>query len=209
MVSLTARPETVHDFGRFDRRLFEMRYPAPGAPEVGRRAAELLGAAGIAARSTTAQGYDHGVWTPLMLLFPAADIPIAQVSIQPRADPAHHYRIGDALRPLRDEGVMIVGSGAMTHNLAAYFHQPVHDDSVAPWVAAYTAWMKSRLEARDVAALLDYRRQAPFAAENHPEDEHLLPLFVPLGASHPGEAIRQVHASVDRGVLAMDVYRFG
>lgn len=201
-------PSTVYDFGGFDPRLRSMRYGAPGAPEVSREAAVLLQRAGIAASEDEEQGYDHGVWTPLILLFPQAGVPVAQVSIQPHRDPAHHLAIGRALSPLREEGVMIIGSGAMTHNLRAYFTGPASGSS-PDWVSEFTSWMKGRLEANDWAALVDYRRQAPHAELNHPEDEHLLPLYVPLGATRPGEPVRQIHASFDRGVLAMDIYAFG
>jgi 4,5-DOPA dioxygenase extradiol len=201
-------PETIYDFGGFDPRLRTMRYPAPGAADVSRRAAALMRAAGLAASEDVDQGYDHGVWTPLILLFPEADVPVAQVSIQPHRDPAHHLAIGRALSPLREEGVMIIGSGAMTHNLRAYFTGPAGGASAA-WASEFTSWMKGRLEANDVAALVDYRSRAPHAELNHPEDEHLLPLYVPLGATRMGEPIRQIHASFDKGVLAMDIYAFG
>ena len=201
-------PETIYDFGGFDPRLRGMRYGAPGAPDISRKAAACLRRAGIAVSEDEEQGYDHGVWTPLILLFPVADVPIAQVSIQPHLDPTHHLAIGRALSPLREEGVMIIGSGAMTHNLRAYFTGPASGASPG-WVSEFTTWMKGRLEANDAAALVNYRRQAPHAERNHPEDEHLLPLFIPLGATRPGEPVRQIHASCDKGVLAMDIYAFG
>lgn len=208
MVSTAKAPSTIYDFGGFDPRLRTMRYEAPGAPEVSRRAAALLKQAGIDAREDEKQGYDHGVWTPLILLFPEADVPVAQVSIQPRRDAAHHLAVGRALSPLREDGVMIIGSGAMTHNLRAYFTGP--ESGASPeWVTDFTSWMKGRLEANDADALVDYREQAPHAELNHPKDEHLLPLYIPLGATRPGEPIRQIHASFDKGVLAMDIYAFG
>ena len=208
MVATAVAPSTIYDFGGFDPRLRTMRYAAPGAPDVSRKAAALLQKTGMDAREDAQQGYDHGVWTPLILLFPVADVPVAQVSIQPHRDPAHHLAIGRALSPLRDEGVMIIGSGAMTHNLRAYFTGPTSGASPA-WASDFTSWMKSRLEANDAAALVDYRKTAPYAELNHPEEEHLLPLYVPLGATRAGEPIRQIHASFDKGVLAMDIYAFG
>lgn len=210
MVGTGLKPRTIYDFRGFDPRLTTMTYDAPGAPAIARQAAELLSANGLAVREDAKRGWDHGVWTPLMLMAPHASVPVAQVSIQPGEGAAHHIRLGEALRPLREEGVMLVASGAMTHNLAAYFHSGLPADApVQPWVAEFTSWMAGKVAAQDRKALADYRTQAPFAAENHPEDEHLLPLFVMLGAAFEGEPVRRVHASVDRGVLAMDAYRVG
>lgn len=210
VVGTGVKPHTIYDFRGFDPRLMQMTYEAPGAPVVARRAAQLLSASGFTVREDDARGWDHGVWTPLMLMAPTADVPVAQVSIQPLAGAGHHIRLGEALRPLREEGVMIVASGAMTHNLAAYFQSGLAADAPPrPWVGAFTDWMSEKTAAQDRAALAQYRTQAPYAVENHPEDEHLLPLFVMLGAAHPGETVRRMHASVDRGVLAMDAYRAG
>ncbi|KAB2849880.1 MAG: dioxygenase [Hyphomicrobiaceae bacterium] len=207
-VATGSAPATIYDFGGFDPRLRTMRYRAPGAPEVSRKAAELMRRAGFEVSEDEERGYDHGVWTPLVLLYPEADVPVAQVSIQPHRDPAHHLAIGRALSPLREEGVMIIGSGAMTHNLRAYFTGPASGPPPA-WVTEFTGWMKGRLEANDASALVGYRAGAPHAQMNHPEDEHLLPIFIPLGATLPGEPVRQIHASYDKGVLAMDIYAFG
>jgi 4,5-DOPA dioxygenase extradiol len=203
-VSLAAQPETIHDFGGFPRALFEMRYPAPGAPDVAERAAALLEAASIPVGRSSTRGLDHGAWVPLRLMYPDASIPVTQLSIVRGATPAQHERIGRALAPLREEGVLILASGSLTHNLYEFRGQPV--DAPAPqWVSEFGAWIKSRLDADDRAALLDYRQAAPFARENHPTDEHLLPLFVALGAG--GHASR-LHTSFEHGVLAMDAYAF-
>jgi len=121
VLGTAARPETIHDFGGFPPALYALRYPAPGAPEVAREAGTRLRAAGLAVAEDAARGLDHGSWIPALLMYPDADIPIAQISIQPEADPAHHYQIGAALRPLREEGVLILGSGSFTHNLRAAF----------------------------------------------------------------------------------------
>lgn len=207
VVSTAARPRTVHDFRGFDRKLYEIDYPAPGDPELAREAASLLSTAGYQVEADPEHGWDHGVWVPLSLLFPAADISVAQVSIQPDAGPAHHHAVGRALAPLRERGVMIVASGAMTHDLKSYFAQ--REGGAAPdWVTRFTDWMCEKLESRQIEDLLDYRRFAPFAERNHPEDEHLLPLYVALGTSPAGEPVRRLHHSVDR-VIAMDVYQFG
>ncbi len=205
----TARtPTTIYDFGGFDPRLRQITYRARGAPDLAEKVAKLISDTGHTVASIADGGYDHGVWVPLHLMYPNADIPVAQLSIQPAQSPAHHYDLGRALAPLRDEGVLIVASGALTHNLRAFRGQPV-DAPVPEWVQGFRTWMSEKLEAGQHEILTEYRRQAPFAIENHPEDEHLLPLFVALGATSPSEPIRRIHASVEHGIIAMDVFRFG
>lgn len=207
-VATGAHPATIFDFGGFDPRLRTIRYDAPGAPAVALRAKQALEAAGLTVAADPGHGWDHGVWVPLHLLYPDRNVPVAQVSIQPKADPAYHFRIGQALAPLRDEGVLIVASGAMTHNLRAFRGQPV-DATVPRWVSDFTGWMHTTLTSDRPEAAVAYWEMAPFAAENHPEAEHILPLFVALGTLRPDEPVRRVHDSVEHGVLAMDVYRFG
>lgn len=206
VASIAPQPETIHDFHGFPRQLYELRYPAPGAPAVGQRAAALLGEHGIAS-ATADHGLDHGAWVPLLLMFPQADIPVAQLSIQPRLDPAHHYRVGRALRALRDEDVMIVGSGQITHNLrsADFGARPEDAD---PSVTEFTDWFESRLAARDIDALLDYRRQAPRAVQMHPTDEHLLPVFSALGAAGDDYELGIQSLGTFQKTLAMTNYIF-
>lgn len=206
-VSLAAQPATIHDFGGFPQALFEIRYPAPGAPQVAERAAALFEAAGIAVTRSAERGLDHGAWVPLSLMYPDADVPVMQVSLVRGAGPAAHHRLGRALARLRHEGVLVIGSGSLTHNLYEFHGQPV-DDPAPGWVSEFERWMRERLEAGDIAALLDYRARAPSAAQNHPTEEHLLPLFVAMGAAGPGAAAQLLHASVEHGVLAMDAYAF-
>ena len=207
-VATSLRPSTVYDFGGFSPRLRQIQYAAPGAPELAEQAAVLLGNAGFNTAPDPAHGWDHGVWVPLHLLYPAADIPVAQVSIQPTADPAHHARMGAALAPLRDDGVMIIASGAMTHNLREFRGQPV-DAPPPAWVSEFDDWMHEALVSGRRDELIRYREIAPHAIENHPEAEHILPLFVALGATTNSEPVTRPHASYEHGVLAMDVYRFG
>lgn len=206
-VSLAQLPETIHDFGGFPRALFEMQYPAPGAPEAAERTAALLEAHGIPAGRSAQRGLDHGAWVPLSLMYPEANIPVAQLSVVHGASPAEQDRIGQALAALRGEGVLLVGSGSLTHNLYEFRGQGV-DAPVPHWVSEFEAWMKARLETGDRAALLDYRRAAPFAAQNHPTDEHLMPLFVAMGAAGTDARANLLHASFEHGVLAMDAYAF-
>ncbi|MEO1198422.1 MAG: class III extradiol ring-cleavage dioxygenase [Pseudomonadota bacterium] len=203
-------PETVYDFRGFPAALYEITYPAPGAPELADRVATLLEAAGIRVETSDKRGYDHGIWVPLRLMRPDADWPIVQVSIQPDAGPAAHYALGQALHPLRQEGILILGSGAATHNLHEFFSNDYALDTPAPdWVRAHGDWLSDQIAAGDHDALLDYRARAPFAEKNHPTEDHILPLFVALGAGGPGQAGRRVHSSEEYGVLMMDMYAFG
>lgn len=206
-VSLAAQPETIHDFGGFPQALFDMRYPAPGAPEVAARAAALFEAAGLAVARSAQRGLDHGAWVPLSLMYPDADVSVTQVSLVHGANPAAHEKLGQALARLRHEGVLVIGSGSLTHNLHEFRGQAV--DAPAPhWVSGFEQWMRERLEANDREALLDYRARAPSARQNHPTEEHLLPLFVALGAAGAGATAQLLHSSFEHGVLAMDAYAF-
>lgn len=208
VVSAASAPETIHDFGRgFPKALFAIRYSAPGAPELAARTAELLTAAGLPVSVHPDRGLDHGAWVPLGLAWPDADVPMTQLSIQPHLGPEWHRRLGEALRPLREEGVLIVASGALTHNLGEFFGRDL--DAEAPdWVVAFGNWMHGAVTEGRADEALDYRSRAPHAARNHPTEEHLLPLFVAMGAGTPGAAGRRLHSSHTYGVLAMDAYAF-
>lgn len=196
-----ARPETIHDFHGFPRVLHETRYPAPGAPSLAARLVDLLGVAGIEARVNTARGIDHGAWVPLGLMYPAADIPVLQLSLQPQLGPAHHLALGRALLPLREEGVLVLGSGGASHNLRELL--PV--ESPAPqWTRAFVDWLTDKVRRGDVAALLDYAQQAPEAQRNHPTPEHFLPLFVALGAGATHG--RVLFGGYSYGALAMTAF---
>ena len=200
--------ETIHDFYGFPRALYDMRYPAPGNPQLATHIADLLDAAGFATRIDRQRGLDHGAWVPLLLMYPQADIPVLQLSVQPHRGPAHHLRLGRALAELRREGVLIVGSGSFTHDLAEFRGHGPND--VAPaWVNEFADWFDRALREHRDGDLVDYRRQAPFATKNHPTEEHLLPLYVALGAAGDEASIERLHASATYGVLRMDVYAFG
>lgn len=206
-VSVAPRPETIHDFGGFPRALYEMQYPAPGAPSLGARVKALLDAAGPPTALDPARGLDHGAWVPLRYLYPDADVPVTQLSVQPGRSPLHHYRIGEALRPLLDESVLILASGSLTHNLQE--RRGHAGDAPLGYVAEFQAWVKRMIEQRDVAALLDYRRLAPAAARAHPTDEHWLPIYVALGAGGLCGRVERLTDEVTYGMLAMDSYVFG
>jgi 4,5-DOPA dioxygenase extradiol len=206
-VSLAAHPDTIHDFGGFPAPLYAIRYPAPGAPDTAERAAQLLEQAGFAVRRNADRGLDHGAWVPLRLMYPDADIPVAQVSVLHGGTPAEHEKMGKALASLRDDGVLIVGSGSLTHNLYEFRGQGI-DAPVPAWVSDFGAWMMTALHDDRRDALLDYRAQAPHAVSNHPTEEHLLPLFVAMGAGGEDARVERIHSSYEYGVLAMDVYSF-
>ncbi len=203
-------PKTIHDFGGFARELHTMTYPAPGAPELASRIVELCAAAGFACTIDPNRGLDHGAWIPLTLMVPQADIPVLQISLQTELGPRHHMQVGRALAPLRDEGVLIIGSGSYTHDLAETAHYRQGEHTTEPdWVRMFADWCDAALEARDLDHLIDYRAWAPYAAKNHPTEEHLLPLFVALGAADAGDKVTKLHQSVTYGVLRMDAFGFG
>ncbi len=207
-LTAAAAPETIHDFFGFPAPLYAIRYGAPGSPDLARRAAGLLEAAGLSAALDPRRGLDHGAWAPLHLAWPDADIPVVQLSLQSDLPADHHLALGEALRPLRDEGVLLVGSGTATHNLRAFRqHRLTLSTPPLPWAAAFADWLDKAVAADDREALLDWD-QAPEALTNHPTQEHFLPFFVALGAATPGRAGRSLHRSWTYGVLAMDSYAF-
>lgn len=206
-VSAAPRPETIHDFFGFPQELYRMSYPAPGAPELAERVSGLLRAGGIASSVHASRGLDHGAWVPLSLMYPDAGIPTTQLSVQPELGSAHHYLLGQALRPLRDEGVLILGSGGTTHNLSE-FGRHRRDASPPDWVTGFQEWLAQIIEAGSTDDFLHYRERAPHAARNHPSEEHFLPIFAAAGAGTGDIAGRRMHRSHTFGVLAMDAYRF-
>ncbi|MGB5830301.1 MAG: class III extradiol ring-cleavage dioxygenase [Pseudomonas mandelii] len=204
LVSGNPQPETWHDFGGFPKALFEVQYPAPGNPQLAGEVVELLQADNLPARIDTKRPFDHGVWVPLSLMYPQADIPVVQVSLPTRGGPALQTRIGHALASLREHGVLLIGSGSITHNLRELdWH--AGPESVEPWARTFRDWMIETLAANDEAALHDYRQQAPNAVRNHPSDEHLLPLYFARGA---GGEFSVAHQGFTMGALGMDIYRF-
>lgn len=190
--------DTIHDFYGFPEPLYELRYPAPGNHAL---AKDLARQFGPPANVDLVRGLDHGAWVPLLLMYPQHDIPVLQLSLQTPLGPAHHLKIGEALKPLCERGVLIVGSGGATHNLREYFHA---SDDHKPY-EDFADWLHNALVRGDHEALLDYRQRAPQAARCHPTEEHFLPLFVALGAG--GSQVRRLHHSFDR-TLCMDAYIF-
>lgn len=203
--SAVTSPATIHDFSGFPEALYRLRYPAPGDPGLAHEVVRQLADAGIAAGASAERGLDHGAWVPLMLMYPQADVPVVQLSIQPHAGPEHHYRLGRALRGLRDDRVLVLASGSASHNLRAL--DPRRGAAPPAWVDEFVEWLAATAEAGDAEALIDYRRRAPHAVRNHPTDEHLLPLFVALGAGSEPRG-KRLHHSYTYGAIAMDAYRF-
>jgi 4,5-DOPA dioxygenase extradiol len=201
-VSLSARPETIHDFYGFPEALYRLRYGAPGAPELAERVAELTGAV-----RDPNYGLDHGAWVPAMLGWPEADIPIFQLSVQPYMTPAHHIALGRKLNPLREEGVLVMGSGSATHNLRRLLRGQ-HDTQPEPWAKAFDDWLADTVEKGDEAALANYRTEAPHARDAHPTDEHFLPLHVAFGAAGKGARGKALHRSFTSANLSMASYAF-
>lgn len=196
---------TIHDFFGFPQALFDIEYPAPGAPDLAREIFDLLGEAGIRAALDGARGLDHGAWVPMMLMWPAHDIPVLQLSVQTTLGPGHHVQLGQALAQLRARNVLILASGSFTHNLRTIHRQGVAPEP--PWVGEFSDWMDEAVVANRTADLVSYRKLAPHAVLAHPSEEHILPLFVALGAAGGGRA-RRIHHSTDLGTLRMDAYRF-
>jgi len=207
-----ARHDTVHDFGGFPDALYRLRYDAPGAPALAPQVAQRLADAGIAVRVVDEGGLDHGIWTVLRHAYPEADVPILPLAFVPSQGPAQQFALGEALQGLGREGVLVLGSGSITHNLRRLFRaqgMPAADAAEIPESAAFRSWMAERSAMHDWEALLDYRALAPFAVDMHPTDEHLLPWYVAAGAGGREHAPVRLHDSVSHGALGMDAYAFG
>lgn len=206
VVSLAAHPQTIHDFSGFPAALYKLQYPAPGAVELGDRTAALLQEAGIPSHTHPSRGLDHGAWNPLLLMYPDANIPVTQLSVQPHQDPAYHRAIGQAIRALREEGFLILASGAATHNLRE-FGKYSFTANPPSYVQEFQDWLTQVLVTGETTALLNYSQVAPYGTKNHPTPEHFLPLFVALGAGDSPQA-KQLHISYNYGVVSMAAYSF-
>ncbi|MEG1963206.1 DODA-type extradiol aromatic ring-opening family dioxygenase [Pseudomonas sp.] len=204
LVSSSPNPQTWHDFGGFPAALYAVQYPAPGDPALAQRVTELLCAAGMPTRLDPQRPFDHGTWVPLSLMYPNAEIPVVQVSLPTQLGPKFQELVGSALASLRDDDILLIGSGSITHNLGELDWR-AGPQSIEPWALAFRDWMIEKLQADDTQALHDYRHLAPFAVRNHPSDEHLLPLYFARGA---GTKFAIVHQGFTLGALGMDIYRF-
>ena len=206
----SATHHAVHDFGGFPPALYELRYAPAGDAALAERVLRRLAEAGIDADRSDEAGLDHGIWSVLRFAWPDADVPVLPLALAPQQSPVAQWALGAALAPLRDEGVLLLGSGSLTHNLRLLFGgaRPVED---APEIAesrAFRDWVAARVASGDREALLDYRAKAPHAALMHPTDEHWLPFYIAAGAGGLVGA-RRLHDDVTYGSLAMDAYAFG
>jgi aromatic ring-opening dioxygenase catalytic subunit (LigB family) len=203
-VGAAAAPGMIYDYYGFPAHTYQLQYPAPGAPQLARRVQELLGAAGVEARADPQRGFDHGVFVPMLIVDPPAEIPVATLSLQQDRSPSLHLAIGAALKPLRDEGVLILGSGNSFHNLRTFF------DGQTGASQAFDDWLTEAVETTDPAArskkLIGWEK-APNARLCHPREEHLLPLMVIAGAAGDDAGARIYHDSI--GGKAISGYAFG
>ena len=207
-VTAPAVNETIYDFQGFPPALSALRYPAPGDPALAAEVAAMLRANGLGAEQDPGRGLDHGAWVPLLLMYPDHDIPVLQVSLQSYLGPRHHLHLGRALAGLPGRDILVIGSGSFTHNLRR-LRAPGQQGDPPPDVAAFSDWMDRALTEGRTDDLLAYRTKAPYAALQHPTDEHLLPLYVALGAAGDQARASRLHSSATYGVLRMDAYAFG
>ncbi len=202
------RPQTIHDFYGFQAELYDLRYSCPGEPGLAREISEILSEADLDCTVSPQRGLDHGAWVPLMLMYPDAEIPVIQLSIQTGSDTRHHHRIGQALAPLRDKGVLIIGSGGATHNLREFGRYAMDAPPVA-YAQAFDDWLAVSIEKGAGEDILDYRTLAPEARRNHPSEDHFLPIFAPLGAAGKGAKGSRIHRNITYGILSMAAFAWG
>jgi 4,5-DOPA dioxygenase extradiol len=200
------RLETIHDFGGFDPRLYEIQFPAIGSPEAAEEVVKALQNAGLPVSTDPRRGLDHGAWVPLRYLFPAADGPVVPLSIQHQGGPVHAYRVGQALAPLVERGWLIVASGNITHNLRDWQRASGGIAIETSYAQRFSDWVARQLYERNTETLLNYRQQHPDAGQAQPRDEHLLPLFTALGAAGPRASVRAIHRGIRDHVISMDSY---
>jgi 4,5-DOPA dioxygenase extradiol len=203
-LSAPQKNQTIHDFYGFPDPLYRMHYDPPAAPELARRGRELLTESTIDSSIDRARGLDHGAWVPLRSMYPEADIPTAQLSIQMHRDAAWHYRVGASLKALREVGVLIVASGGAVHNLRALARE---GGPAADWARQFDEWLAEALAEGRTPELLDWTQRAPFAQMAQPTPDHFLPLFVALGAAGEGARGAQIHRGFTLGSLSMAAYR--
>jgi 4,5-DOPA dioxygenase extradiol len=205
MVTGADRPQTIHDFSGFPEPLYRIHYTAPGAPAVAQKAVQLLKKQGLSAAVDGCRGLDHGAWAPLLYMYPDADVPVLQISLQPELGTRHHLNLGRALRPLEEDNVLVIGSGHMTHNLRDWSRGRGEPQ---PYAQEFSEWVRERVENHDLDTLADYRSRAPHGVRAHPTDEHFLPLFFALGAARDDYKAERIYSAIDSGVLSMDAYLF-
>jgi len=207
-VGFAERPATIHDFAGFPTALYDIRYPATGCPEVAECVAQAIESAGMPVQRDPARGLDHGARVPLRIMFPEADVPVIPVFIQSGGGTVWAYRLGQALAPLTDQGSLVVGSGSLTHNLRDFITAAQAGGATWAYVRRFCDWLAAHLVPPQMGELPHYRHRAPDAKRAHPTEEHLLPLYVALGAGGADAVIHRFHAGIDDYVIAMDGYVF-
>jgi len=199
-------PQTVYDFSGWPQQLYSLQYPAKTDVDLIERTRALLRGAGIVAREDEKRGYDHGTWVPLLLAYPKADVPVVQLSLQQDGSARRHFEIGQALSPLRDEGVLIIGSGVATHNLGSM----APEGTLAPnWAKDFDQWLDNNIQARNLEHLLEFPNTPAEARRAHPTPEHLMPIFVAMGAGWSGGHSSRLHHSYSYGSISMACFAFG
>ena len=206
-LGLAPRPKTIHDFGGFAEELYELDYPAPGAPDVAHEAAELLKAAGESVSLDPQRGLDHGAWVPLRYMYAQADVPVVPLSMPAKLDTRRAWQLGQALAPLADDGILILGSGGLTHNLLEF--QTQQDSGDSAYAQEFVHWARAVLRGNNRSALLDYKSLAPHALRAHPTPEHYLPLPFAAAAAGGREALEILDGGILYGMLSMEAYVFG
>lgn len=207
IITAAENPGTIHDFGGFPAELYSLYYNAPGSPELAEDIAARFKQAGLNPVLDKQRGWDHGVWIPLLLMYPEADIPIVQISINSRAGASQNYAYGKLVAPVREKNILVIGSGGISHNLSELFRADPTPQRMN-MIKAFTAWVNDKLMTGDINALLDYLEQAPHVLFNHPTQEHFVPFFAALGSGDIDNVTR-IHQAIEHDVLAMDAYSFG
>jgi 4,5-DOPA dioxygenase extradiol len=209
MVSEVSRYSIIYDFGGFPEELYRIQYSAPGNRDVSRQIQQLLGRYQISYGVETSRGLDHGAWTILRRLYPDADIPVVELSVNPRILPEEQYWIGKALALLRADNVLIIGSGVTVHNFQLLAVRA--DPKVGEIVNGFENWLESHLKTWDLSALFDFEAQAPYARIAVPPggNEHFVPLFYAMGAADDSREAHTLYRGLEMGVLTNSVYQFG
>jgi 4,5-DOPA dioxygenase extradiol len=207
-INAVEAPETIHDFYGFPAELYRMRYDARGSPDLAGQVVDLIHRAGLSCDLDDHRGLDHGAWVPLMLMFPNADVPVVQLSIQRHLDPAQHVALGAAISSLRNDGVLILGSGGAVHPLGYAGASLGEGAATDDWAHEFGGWLTDAVTRGDRVSLVKYRERGPFAERAHPYPDHFMPLLVAFGAAGDDARGSVLHHSWYWGDLAMDAYEF-
>ncbi len=206
-VNAVEQNSTIHDFYGFPQELYRIQYPAPGSKEIAEQVSKVIIDSGLACDIDRSRGLDHGAWVPLSLMYPQAQIPIVQLSIQHQLQAREHYDLGRALTPLREKGILIIGSGGAVHPLG-YFTPRFDGSPPEGWAIEFEEWLTEKVEKGDHRSLIDYRKQAPYPERAHPRPDHLMPLLVVAGGAGPEAPGEKIHGSWTWGDLGMGAYLF-